>query len=195
MKVVIASVLLAASALTSQAAVVINAAEVGGNVVFTGSGSIDLTGAVAFGSGNVGTPGTIIATANILGFDFPGGGSTVLPFYNAVRVGSIGPGGSFPTAIATGDSFLLFLSSVGLPPAYVSGAPLNFSATYVGTNFAGLGINSPGTVTWTLPSDTVTLNIPVSTVPEPSTYIAGAGLLGLGALVLYRRRKQAKAAQ
>ncbi|MEO0795027.1 MAG: LPXTG cell wall anchor domain-containing protein [Verrucomicrobiota bacterium] len=193
MKLLIATAFFAASAIACHGAIIINAAKVGGNIVFTGNGSIDLAGAVMGGTGTLGDPAAVVPNSDILGFDFAGGGTTNLQFYTATSVGNFGAGGTTTSPTATGDSFLVDANLVGLPVGYISNTPISFTSTFVGTSFVSLGITSPGTFVWTLPGDTVTLN--VAAVPEPSTYIAGAGLLGLGALVLYRRRKQAKAAQ
>ena len=69
-----------------------------------------------------------------------------------------------------------------LPYGY-SGGPLSGTMTFWGETFSSLGMD-PGTYTWTLPNDSVTLTI----IPEPTTFT----LLGLGslALVMGRRRRR-----
>ncbi|MEO0795026.1 MAG: PEP-CTERM sorting domain-containing protein [Verrucomicrobiota bacterium] len=187
MKTIATIALLAASVITSHAAIVITAAEVGGNVVISGSGSIDLAGAAPGGPTILGDDALIIPNGAAVGYDALGGGTTLYDSYIAISPGPFGTGGATTTPIVSGDPFFVAGGLIGLPPGYVSNAPISFSSTYVGTTFAGLGITTPVASVWALPSDTVTLT--VGSVPEPSTYIAGAGLLGLGTMVWLRRRK------
>lgn len=173
----------------ARASVLVTATEVGGNVVFSGGGTIDLAG-LAFDSNN---------TAQ--GFINPSIPEVVVgPLVNAdVYRGftslpsDFGPGGDTAPASSTGDTF--GVSSRFSPPllgvltGYVSGDPLNGTSTYAGATFASLGL-TPGTYVWTWGSganaDSFTLQIGPAVVPEPSTL----ALAGIGGIVLagYGRR-------
>ncbi|WP_269539643.1 PEP-CTERM sorting domain-containing protein [Cerasicoccus fimbriatus] len=175
----------------ADAAVVINAAEVGGDVVFTGSGTLDTTGLTkditgGYASILVPAQGIFVSTTGTMDFYFING--PLVAF-----------GSSLGTAASsqTGDS-LGVLNSGGqnyfLVPTGYGGSALAFSSTYSGQNMTSLGL-TPGTYQWTLPSDTVTLNVGAAVVPEPTTYIAMAGFAGLGVFVWRRRSARSKKAQ
>jgi hypothetical protein len=193
-----ATAALALAAGQAQAAYVINAVQSGGNVVLTGSGSIDL--------GSFATVPLLAATSGFMdpADAFNGGvtGSVVLgsgfaDTYGAFGSGPLfGPGGlAFPSTV-TGDLVGVFSSGsidtffVFLPAGYQSGHPISSSATFTGATFASLGM-TPGTYTWTWSADgggrdSLTLNINATAVPAP----AALSLLGLGlaGLLLARRR-------
>jgi PEP-CTERM motif len=99
---------------------------------------------------------------------------------------------------AAGPGFLIWGDGggapvVGVPLGYTSGTPISSSLVYTGETIAGLTL-IPGTYTFTIPNDTITLEIAgASTTPEPSTWaMMLAGFAGLG-FVGYRRAKKGRA--
>jgi hypothetical protein len=165
----------------ARATVIINAAEVGGDVVFSYSGTIDLTG--------LGAP-TADGTANM--------NSAINPNFGAVLVGNgqvmdfwqgpytfipFGPGGFAAPSSEAGPGFSIYSDGFGIFDGYVSNAFVSGSMSFNGASFASLGM-LPGTYEATLPSDNVLLNIgPVVNVPEPGTLaLLAFGLLGYALL-------------
>ena len=108
-----------------------------------------------------------------------------------------GTSGNFFSSVLTqnGDAFIIWGDQggtplVGVPSGYRSGAPISSFREIGGETIAGMTL-IPGTYTFSLPNDTVTLDIAGSPVPEPSTWemmlIAFAGLGFAG----YRRARAA----
>lgn len=190
MLLAVATLVLLAAGIAHASTFIVTFAQVGTNVVATGSGTIDLTGlnfefSTPFSSEMYPAHGimSIGPFANVDVYDGTSG-----PF-------SFGPGdASFPIN-TSGDS--VFLEDFGIfldvPQGYVSGTPLSGSATY--SREAGNGPLSilgltPGTYTWTWNSgaNSYVLEIPKFTVtPEPGSFL----LLGSGVLVFAQvlRRK------
>jgi hypothetical protein len=161
-------------------------AQVGPDIVATGSGTIDLTGLTSFGS-SFSSP-ELYADHGILGV---GPSGTIDLYTGPTGPFSFGPGSAFFPSATSGDS--VFLEDFGLdievPQGYVSGASLTGSASYTGTIFS-LGL-TPGTYTWTWNSgaNSYVLVIPPATVPEPATWtLALVGLAGLGAALRSHRK-------
>lgn len=173
-----------------QAAVVFDLKEVGSDVLFTGSGTINLSSLTYSG-------------------DAPVQGLMVPSFaYAVIADGSItaysglsGPtsiGSSMATTYATsmlGDSFGFFGLVHGLmvPQGYTSGGLLAATATFANQTLATLGA-TVGTYVWTWGSgptaDSITLNVGnVTAVPEPSAY--ALALAGLGVMGFWGRRQKA----
>ena len=183
-KTLLAVTLVATLAVSARAAVIISANEVGPDVVFSYNGSIDLTGNTGF-TDHV-TP--------VMRID-PSGSTQIValsaPNYTAYDMVISGPatfgtGGQTDADSGTGDNFyvLPFADAVAVPIGYTSGDPLSGSITFDNTDLATLGVNT-GTHAWTLPNDTITLNV----VPEPATYAALFGLAALGFVCARRRRR------
>jgi hypothetical protein len=149
----------------AEAGVIIAFDEVGSDVVASASGTINLTGMSLFGSGTL-----IIPVV-----EFGPGGSTFAS-----------SGSGTPFGVQGVEGFLV------VPFGYASGQSLSSSATFVNTTISGVGL-TPGTYSFHLPEDTITVQISPPAVPEPST-LAMAGLgaaIGLG--YWYRSRGQVSA--
>jgi hypothetical protein len=190
----------------AQAAYTITVQQVGGDVVATGSGSLDVT---SFGSGTADTDSAQIGTTNGNSFVYVGGstdGSALTAYSDEGNpigggdpmFGVVGEGGY--ASSASGDlvglvpaNLFNFDSDTVLyvPQGYVSGAPLSGTATWEGATINSLGLFA-GTYVWTwgdsAAADSFTLVIvapddPGTRVPEPGTaLLLGAGVLGLGAV-------------
>jgi hypothetical protein len=180
-----AAILINLSAPSAQAGYVVDLMQVGSDVVASGSGAIDLTGASFDGS-------IINDLANI---DPSFGGihtGPAFPVKADVYTGITGPtsfgsgGESFPSSgsgdfVGVEQGFFLIV-----PTGYVSDSPLSDTSTYLSQTFSSLGA-TPGTYKWKGGSganQNFTLVIG-TVVPEPSTWammlfgFVGLGLLGL----------------
>lgn len=182
-KTLLAVTLVATLAVSARAAVIISADEVGPDVVFSYNGSINLTG-------NTGSTDHVTPVMRI----DPSGPQIVAlsaanyTAYDMVISGpaTFGTGGQTDADSGTGDNFYVLPSSdvIAVPIGYTSGDPLSGSITFDNTDLTTLGVNT-GTYVWTLPNDTITLNV----VPEPATYAALLGLAALGFVCARRRRR------
>ncbi len=152
---------------SARAGLVIDASQVGNDVVFQteAGGTLSLAGLSPVGRGpNYGTD----ITPN-----YPEFGS--LPNYNVtvdVYTGftaypsSFGTGGdTFGSGVGT--PFLLAFPYLEIVDNFTGGA-VSFTDTYSNATFSSLGI-TPGSYTWSWSSDSVVLNIPASAVPEPTS--------------------------
>jgi PEP-CTERM motif len=176
-----ASLALLAAGASRASTFTVTLAQVGPDVVATGSGSIDLTGLTSFGSGfanNEMYPDHgIIGVGPTANKDQYSGESG--PF-------SFGPGGAAFPSTWSGDAVSLedFGLGIDVPAGYVSGTSLSGSATFASTTLGKLGLTS-GTYTWTWNNGTDDFVIQVPTfrgnTPEPETWalmLAGVGMLG-----------------
>jgi hypothetical protein len=183
----------AGTAVTAQAAFIVNATETGGNVVFEGAGSIDTSAWTLFGTAGDTSPQVNAASALLLGPRqeairwFPG--------LNRAGPDNIGPGTTTKGMVGQGDYVGMSWTGGGaqtvlwLAQDYVSGAVMSSSATASSSTFASLGI-TPGSYVWTwgtgATADSFTLN--VGAVPVPAAaWLFGSGLLGL--IGVARRKK------
>jgi hypothetical protein len=181
----------------ASAGYVINLTETGGNVVATGSGTINITD-LAFGSGGGNFSPVLVPNGGEALFGLPH--SDIDLYDTPVGPASFGIGGHFAADSGTGDFVgILPISSspifdeLAVPRNYVSGSMLQSSATWSGSTFASLGL-TPGTYTWTwgtgADADFFTMNIGVASVPEPSSLLLAAAGLGIVALAASARRRQ-----
>jgi len=188
----IAVVVLAAG--VANASVIFDITQSGGNVNVTATGSLNLTGAT-FDHGQGYLTGIIpggsnwyIALGTTPGMDWYRLTSVSLPF---------GTSTSFDLSSSTsGDAFSIWGNGggtplVGVATGYTSGSPISGSMVLSGVTIAGLTL-IPGTYTFTIPNDTIILEIGgSSSVPEPSTWLMllpGFAALGLAG---YRRSRKA----
>lgn len=174
--------LLAVNAHASQ--YVIDVSQVGNDVVFTGSGSVDLNGlspifptgsnsgglSAYFAVVSVGSSGAVYSYEGL-------SGPSSYSFKSMGDVNSNADTG--PNLEVQGEDGDLFL-----PTDYISGDPLGTStSTYDNTTIAGLNL-IPGSYEWTWlsGSNSITLNIP--SAPEPGSTVAllALALVPLGAL-------------
>ena len=172
----------------SQAAVIMNLVEDGsGNVVGTGSGTIDTTDL------------TLGSTINQHATVFPSNGEIILgptgntscTFYSGVTGPTTQFGSGSFTNPSSGSGNLVEINGgtdhLFLPLGYSSGAALSDTDTWNGASFSSLGV-TPGTYVWTWgtgpDADSYTLNVGSVSVPEPSATV----LCGLAAVGMIRRR-------
>lgn len=172
-------------------AIIVTATETGGDVVFSGGGSADLTGL------------SYSTTTNVTSGAIPDGpvfymnaGSNVDVFTGLSGPSDFGTNNILAASSSSGDVFGLSSStSILLPDNYVSGAILSAAMTFNGQTFASMGL-TPGTYVWSwgaggAGNDSLTLQIGDADVPEPAMIaLMGLGLAGIG----YQRCKQNKAA-
>lgn len=170
----------------AQAGVVFSFQQVGADVVLTGSGSYDLTGATLAGSGaQDGYVNPLVGLA-------VGGPVAVVDLYGlTANGGAFATGGFVDGTPDVGDVFGFDAVNLGgfitVPQGYVGGTALSGSTTFANQTFATLGL-AAGTYRYAIPNDTVTVTIPGS-VPEPASLALVA--LAVGAAGLTRRRRRA----
>lgn len=181
--------LVAVCASPVRGAAIVNATEVGGNVVFAGGGTFNLAGLSFLAIG--GEPAAIQANIPTAFFGADPNTPVVMDVYdNMASPGPFGPGSTFFADLGSGDRFGVLGTLLGVPFGYSSGSLLSASNTYSGMTFASMGI-TPGTYTWTWGSgpdaDSFTLNIVATPAVPDSGSTAFLMLLALGALALVSR--------
>ncbi|MGE3819099.1 MAG: hypothetical protein AB7I30_06650 [Isosphaeraceae bacterium] len=124
------------------------------------------------------------------------GGTSGLTFSGFSGPSGFGPSGTFtPATSFSGDTFGIFVNNgrMKLPAGYVSGSPLQSTATWLNTTLASLGLTDGTYVyTWGTGSNADSLTIVVggtAAVPEPSPIVLSAvGVaVPLGRRLLKRR--------
>jgi len=187
----------------SQAAVTINIAESGADVVATATGTLDTSGL----TGGDATVFSLMQYVNASSYAYLiglGGGNsaTVYPttFGTAQPLQSVAideladssSGG--PVGVdASGGSVRLYV-----PNGYTSGAPINATSTWTNTTFAGLNL-TPGSYVFDYGTDRITFTVgdavvvPTEAAPVPLMPTWMQGLMAFGLLTLamrsFRRRR------
>ena len=190
---------IADASMPANSAVVIDVQEVGGNLVFTTTGSLDLTGA-SFLGGIGYADGFISGGSNW--YVASGNGSSVDNYAMTSFDGPFGTNFSFISSPSStsGDDFFIWGNSggteqVGVNVGYISGSLINSTMTFLGLTIAGAGLLS-GTYNYAIPSDKITLNIGGrAVVPLPAALpLLASGIAGMGLMGWRRKRKAAASA-
>jgi hypothetical protein len=166
---------------TTRAAYVVTIQQVGSDVVATGSGSLDINDLSSLGNNEF--LGTMVPQkAEVVVGSTDGTLNNTTVYQTISGPASFGSGG--PMVATSGSGAVVGVGSGVLivPINYSSGADLGTSTdTWSSQSLSSLGL-TPGTYNFTLPDDTVTVN--VVAVPEP----ANLGLLTLAGIAMLRRR-------
>jgi len=162
--------------------------ESGGNVLASGSGTIDTTDLIddglASGSGFIRPSNRLIAVG-------PSSSASVLTYGGISGPDAFGIGG--PTLATSGSGEVVAVNAkvpaIFVPNGYISGSELSDTAIWDTATFSSLGVTS-GTYTWTWGSGadagSFILHAGEEPVPEPSQY--GLGIfLAAAAFIAWRR--------
>jgi len=178
-----------------QASIVVTATETGEDVVFTGSGTLDLS-ALSWTGNGFSTGSNIqanpsefaLGTTETREVQFYEGSSIARPaslgVLSSLAFADSGSGDRFGPAagfFAPHDPFLI------VPVDYISGGSLSGSMTFSGATLASLGIN-PGTYVWSWGAGSNADSFTLQAVPEPSTTL----FAGLAVAVFGMRRTRFK---
>ena len=179
-------ILATAVSTSAKASFVIDIAQVGSDVVATGTGTINLTDLTSKRISVLGVPAIIPSAGDInLGM-----GSGNLLYFPVLGPSDFGSGTLTDANSFTGDLFQLMtdVNGIVVPSGYISGTLLTSTDVFTNTTLGGLGL-TPGTYVYMWgtgnAADSVIVNIGV---PEPSTWaMIILGFAGLG-FMAYRRK-------
>lgn len=172
---------------SAQAAAIMSFQEVGGNVVGTLSGSLNLNG-MTFSSGWSSGSNYVDPVEGLFGTGAPG--SNQDGYLDQVAGGVWGTGGATSASSTTGDAVFLWGGGgdLWLPGGYVSGGALSGTLSFAGASLASLGATL-GDHVYTLSSgDTLTVRVGAA-VPEPGSLALAVTSLSLLGLSVRRRRR------
>jgi hypothetical protein len=168
------------------AGVIFTINQVGPDVVITGNGSYNLTGATLVGTGS--QDGFVGGASGAFAVGGPFGPVDLYALTTNPGLVSTGPFVNGTPDV--GDRFGLDTVNFGgfltVPRFYTSGTPLSGSTRFANRTLAGLGL-TPGTYVYGIPNDTLTVR--VNPVPEPLSVAVFGGLVTVGGLVARRRMK------
>ena len=178
----------------ASALVVVNAIETGGNVVFSGGGTLNLQELRVINLSEWDwTNGYLTPSLGI--YQGAGGGTkTTASVYGGPSFAgpaSFGIGGNFIANPISGEfggirGVNSVFPGVLVANTYSSGNPLSGTSTFVGQTFASMGL-TPGTYTWTWgvgSTDSYTLNIGTNPTPVPGPL----PIIGVAAAFYYSRK-------
>jgi hypothetical protein len=158
--------------------------ETAGNVQFSYSGSLDVTGLSRVST----TPINGIATF-LAFFSFNGASSSADLFLSAISgPRSFGSGGFTSSSSSSGNT-LLFRGDFGilaLPDGYVSGTSISGLATFNSATFDSLGV-TPGTYDYSLTNGLDSIALDIGVTPVPFEFYPALGLGVLGGLVAAKK--------
>jgi hypothetical protein len=175
----------------SKAALIIDVSEAGGDVVITASGVLNFAP----------TSGGSSSTVSMVWPTSPYGSIILVGSTSAANVDSYsgisGPSsfGAGPMVVATsgsGDTVgVIGNAAIYVPEGYSFGNPLSGTATFTGASFVSLGL-TPGSYLYTWgagpTAESLTVNVGVAAVPEPSTAVlVGFVIAGLAFRASRRR--------
>jgi hypothetical protein len=178
----------------ANSSVLIDITQSAGNVDVTATGSLDLMGATfdhaqPYSTGIIpGGSNWYIALGTTPGMDWYQLTSVSLPYGTSTNY--------FTSPSTSGDAFSIWgfnggTPLVGVSTGYTSGSSISANMVLAGETIAGMTL-IPGTYTFTIPNDTITLEISTATVPEPSIWVMMlTGFAGLGFAGYRASRKSA----
>jgi len=179
-----------AYAASAQAAVTIDVTQVGSNVDFTATGSLNLTDATPDYPSNYGL-GVIPGGDNwYIAF---GDGRTVSTYLMSSAVRPFGTSTSYFSSPSSDSGTNFFIwgdngesAKIGIDSNYVSGGAISSVMEFTSLTLADMGL-APGAYVYAIPNDTITVVVGETPVPEP----ASLGLIGVGvaAMGFLRRRR------
>ena len=193
----VGAVVVLISAVPARALVTVTVSEVGGDVVMSGSGSLNVS-ALAYIGGTGYTYGIDPDTSTFLinpgpisalyqgGFSLPAalgpGTANILP--------NSGSGDQFGIALYYGTPTLFVPGYLG-GGTYTDGTGISSTSTYVGQTLSSLGL-TPGNYTWSWGSggnaDSITMQIGSSAAPGPASVPGPLPILGIAAAFGFSRK-------
>lgn len=163
----------------AKGAVIVTIINMGDDLFVSGSGNLNITSLSSLGVSSLANP--FMNTDRGLRLGSP---AAALILQGATPLGSFAAASTVLTASSgSGDLFGLVNGEVDVPENYVSGNPLNGSATFFGRSIASLGL-IPGTYVSTWGSGGSADSFTLVIVPEPSCPM----LIGVGAIWILGRR-------